>query len=242
MNVSPKIFSPVESKRTFEEISSNIKTLIFQGVLNPGDKLPSETELARQFNVGRQTVREALRILELSGFITIQKGFKGGPVIKDTILNRISSLFLDAFQMEKVSLEDLTLARFKIENLIIQEAINNAGEEDFEALRKNMDSARMKIEDNIIATDENIEFHSLLAKASHNQVFTIVADSILALLRELLSRLPPDIEISKHALIEHEKIFHAIKNKSREEAKSLLEEHLFEVRDRLRILPSPELL
>ena len=56
------LFTPIESKRTFEEISSKVKTLIFDGTLKPGDKLPSELELAKQFGVGRQSVREALRL------------------------------------------------------------------------------------------------------------------------------------------------------------------------------------
>ena len=85
MNVKKELFSPIKSKRTFEEVSGKIKTLIFDGVLKPGDRLPSEIELARQFMVSRQTIREALRILELSGFIKVQKGGSGGPLIKDTI-------------------------------------------------------------------------------------------------------------------------------------------------------------
>ena len=164
MNVNSQIFSPIESKRTFEEISSNIKKLIFKGVLKPGDKLPPETELAKQFNVGRQTIREALRILELSGFITIQKGARGGPVIKDTILNHISSLYLDAFQMESISIEDLTFARLKIENVILEEAIDNARQEDIEALRRNIERAWQKIKAGILATDENIEFTACLQR------------------------------------------------------------------------------
>jgi len=67
MNAQKAIFTPIKSKRAFEEVSSRIKELIFEGVLKPGDKVSSEGELAKQFNVGRQTVREALRILELSG-------------------------------------------------------------------------------------------------------------------------------------------------------------------------------
>lgn len=73
MGVVRAIFTPVKSKRTFEEVSSKIKNLIFDGTLKPGDRLPSESELAVQFGVGRQTLREALRILELSGFIFMRK-------------------------------------------------------------------------------------------------------------------------------------------------------------------------
>ena len=75
------IFVPVRSKRTFEDVSSQIKKLILEGVLQPGDKLPPEGTLSGQLNVGRQTVREALRILELSGFISVQKGFGGSAMM-----------------------------------------------------------------------------------------------------------------------------------------------------------------
>ena len=96
MVVDKSLFEPLESKRSFEEISSNIKSLIFSGALKPGDRLPSEIELAKQYKVGRQTMREAFRILELSGLLTVQKGYGGGPIIHDNIMERISDMILDA--------------------------------------------------------------------------------------------------------------------------------------------------
>ena len=76
-------------------------------------------QLANQFGVGRQTIREALRVLELSGMISIKKGSGGGPVIQNTILNRIQDLFIDAFLTEKIVRDDLTSARCGIELLIL---------------------------------------------------------------------------------------------------------------------------
>jgi DNA-binding GntR family transcriptional regulator len=85
-DASAKItFARIRSRRTFEEVCSEIKKLIIKGILRPGNKLPSESELARQFGVGRQTIREGLRLLELSGFITIQKGSAGGPIFDKVI-------------------------------------------------------------------------------------------------------------------------------------------------------------
>lgn len=231
------LFNPVKGRRTFEEVSSEIKKLVIQGVLKPGDKLPPEIELAHQFNVGRQTVREALRILELSGFISIQTGFGGGPVIKDTILSRISSLFLDAFQMEKVTIEELTVARFKIEEIVLNDVIDFADDQDIQALQENVEKARDKIGRKIMATDDNIEFHNLLAKASKNHVFVIVAGSILALLEDLLCRLTPDLEVSKKALKSHEDILKAIIAKDRAAAVESLKEHLLNVQRLLKSLP-----
>lgn len=236
MGKSKILFNPILSKRTFEEVSYEIKRLIFQKILKPGDRLPPESELASQFHVGRQTVREALRILELSGFITVQQGFGGGPIISDTIVNRISHLFLDALQMESVGIEELTVARYKIEKVVLWDVLDSINEEDIHALRKNLMAARERISQGVLATDINLEFHMLLSKASKNQVFDIVVRAILELLRELLSRLPPDLGVSKAAVDAHESILSAIITRRKDEAEALLAGHLEEVKRRIKSL------
>jgi len=230
LNVDKTLFTPVENRRTFEEVSSKIKALVFEGVLKPGDKLPSEAELAKQFHVGRQTIREALRILELSGFIAIQKGFNGGPIIKDTILANITNLLLDAFQMEKISIDDFTAARLMVEKGILNDVIDNAEEQDVAALQGNLEKAKALIAKNELATDLNFEFHALLARASRNAVFMILERAINAIHRNLRSRRTPDFEISANAVLAHEKILDAFIKRDRQTAVHLLEEHILAVR------------
>jgi GntR family transcriptional repressor for pyruvate dehydrogenase complex len=224
------LFTPVENKRTFEEVSSKIKTLVFEGVLKPGDRLPSEAELAKQFNVGRQTVREALRILELSGFIRVQKGFGGGPIIKDTILANIANLLLDAFQMEKISVDEFTAARLMVEKGILNYAIDNSDGQDVKALQENLSKAKDLIANRELATDVNFEFHTLLSGASKNTVFMILERAINAIHRNLRSRRAADFETSKNAVQAHEKILDAFIKKDRERAIDLLEQHILAVR------------
>jgi len=243
------VFTPIKSPRTFEEVSNQIKKLIFDGVFKPGDKLPSEIEIAQQFNVGRQSIREAMRILELSGFITIQKGGGGGAIIKDTISSTISELFLDAFQMEKITIEELTIARFEIEKIVLKYAIENADESDIESLQKNIRETREKIENNILAVDENIRFHKLLAKASKNHLFVIVVEAVTTAIRHFLSGLGPASESSdsekwynenmmnsKNTLAYHEDILNAVIEKKLDVAIDILENHLLEVKGRLQPL------
>jgi len=227
------LFSPINSRRAFEQVSMNIKDLIFQGVLKPGDKLPSETHLASQFNVGRQTIREALRLLELSGFIVIHKGGAGGPIIADTVINKISDLFLDAFRMRNITMDELTVARFEIEKVILNYVVKNATPSDFEALRENVDIAKSKIDNDLLATEENIQFHRLLAKASKNHVFVITLEAIMALVGDFLSHIGPNVETSGNVVRYHAAILEAIEEKDRELALQLLEQHILEVRDRL---------
>jgi len=233
-SVSKISFSPIKSQRTFEEISSEIKRLIFKGILSPGDKLPSEIELARQFNVGRQTVREALRILELSGFITIQKGSAGGPIIENTIFNSISNSFLDAFLMKRITPEELTVARLETEKAMLRYVINNADESDIESLQDNILQARKHAKANIQPFRDNIEFHRLLAKASKNQIFVIMVESMMAIVADFLSRVVPEMEASKRVTATHEDILNAIASRDHENAIALLETHILEVGNRFK--------
>jgi len=235
MNHPETLFKPIKTKRTFEEISGKIKELIFKGVLKPGDRLPSEVELGRQFNVGRQSIREALRVLELSGFITIQKGGNGGPIISDTISDAISKSFLDAIQMQSITLGELTVARFEIEKVVLNYAINNADNSDIKRLQENVLKAKRKIESKTQAFSENVEFHRLLARASKNHLFVIVVQSIMAVVADFLSRLEPDLGISKEVVQAHEDILNAIIGRKTNEAVSLLENHLVKIEDRLKL-------
>src|SRR5512139_532103 len=113
------LIEPVKNKRTFEGVSDKLKELIFNGTLKPGQQLPSETALAQLFQVGRQSVREALRVLERSGFITVKAGVKGGPIIEDTLHRKMAALFLDASRFNRVSLDDYTSALFAIDSALM---------------------------------------------------------------------------------------------------------------------------
>lgn len=233
MNVDKAMFEPIKSKRTFEEVSSNIKALIIDGVLKPGDKLPSEVELAKQFQVGRPTIREALRILELSGLVSVQKGFGGGPVIKDTILGKISNLIVDAFKMERITVPEFVDARLVIEKAVMNEAIDRAQDDDIETLRENILKAKELIKNNERATDINFEFHSILARASGNHVFMILEHSVNAIHRALRSRTNVALKSSKKAVKAHEEILDALVERDREKAVLLMDEHIKAIGDTL---------
>jgi GntR family transcriptional repressor for pyruvate dehydrogenase complex len=234
MESAVKLFSPVKSKRTFEEVSDSIKELILNGTLKVGDRLPSETELAQQFSVGRQTIREALRLMELSGFITIQRGGGGGSIIKDTMLRRIGDLFADAFRMRSVTLGALTQARLEIERIVLEHVLSNADQADLNLLGENVAEAQRSVDAGRMASDHNFEFHILLARASKNEVFVIVVESIMAVHMELLSRVGADLETSRNVVRAHRELLRAIEDRDRLLALRLLEEHVLDVKRRLK--------
>jgi len=215
--------------------------------MKPGDRLPSESELAERFQVGRQSVREALRILEFSGIISIQRGGRNsGAVVQSALLDTISSLFVDAFSFEEISWDQLTIARLEIEKRVIQYAVNNAGEKDFQALESNIAEAKARVARNEPATEENIRFHQLLARASGNPVFVVVVNVLLTVLRDCLRRLyvklserkdqagkDEGLHRSRIVVTYHEDILQALRDRDHEVAEALMEEHMMDVRHRI---------
>jgi GntR family transcriptional regulator, transcriptional repressor for pyruvate dehydrogenase complex len=227
------VFKSIRVKRNFEEVSDEIKELIFKGALKQGDRLPSENKLSSQFGVGRQTIREALRVLELSGFITIKRGGRGGPVISETITDKMYNLFLDAIKMKVITIDEVTLARLEIEKMILNHVFSAGTEEDFKALQDNIATANKKIEGNNFAFGENTEFHNLLARASHNQMFIIIMETIMAVVSDFLSRLKPSLRESRAIVKDHEEILDAILNKRMAESTILIEKHLLKIQTKL---------
>ena len=75
------MFQPYKGRRAFEDIAAEIKDAILSDRLSIGDRLPSERDLAEQFQVGRVTIREAFRTLETMGLIQVKKGSRGGAFV-----------------------------------------------------------------------------------------------------------------------------------------------------------------
>lgn len=225
------LIEPVKNKRTFEEVSDKLKELIFNGTLKPGQRLPSEHALAQLFQVGRQSVREALRVLELSGFITVRAGVKGGAVIEGTMLSKMAGLFLDTFKLHKVSPEDCITARKAIEVSVLDFVLKNADESDIKSLRDNIMKAKAKLRANNFAYEENIDFHKILARASKNYTFCIVMEAIMAVFADFKSRdATVTREQSKIIIKGHEALVDAIVAKKKKLAIELLEKDLANAR------------
>jgi GntR family transcriptional regulator, transcriptional repressor for pyruvate dehydrogenase complex len=221
------LIGPVKNKRTFEGVSDQLKELIFNGTLKPGQQLPSEHTLAKLFHVGRQSVREALRVLELSGFITIRAGVKGGAVIEGTMLSKIGGLFLDTFKLHKVSLEDCMAARKAIEASVLDRVLKNADQSDIQSLRDNVRRAKTKLHESGSAYEENIDFHKILARVSKNYTFCIVMESIMAVFSDFKSRAAAVSAAQSKNMIEgHEAIIEAVVAKKKKLAIELLQKDL----------------
>jgi DNA-binding FadR family transcriptional regulator len=192
MVMSPN-FAPIKSRRLFEDICTQIRAQLEAGILQPGDKLPAERQLAAQFQVSRAAVREALITLENAGIVELQKGAKGGAFILDGREHGVTSSITDMMILGRVTLEHLTEARIMIQDAIIHLACERATEQDFEALEKNIDALAKLCEteegnnpENKDRLELNTQFYRTLASAAHNSILSMIVDSLMQVQRAFM--------------------------------------------------------
>jgi DNA-binding FadR family transcriptional regulator len=179
-------FQAIKRRRLSDEVSAQIQVRIASGELRSGDKLPPERELAQSLGVSRGAVREALRTLERTGLVSLQAGARGGAFIGQGNPGLIGDSFRNLYQLGSVSLDDLTEARQWLEQTVVRIVAKRATQKDLAALEANVDAAERlfkarRYDDKI---DVHIDFHNLLARATHNSVMIMLMGALMELMRD----------------------------------------------------------
>ncbi len=230
------MFKNVKGKRVFERVVDEIKGAIESDRLKPGDKLPPELELARVLGVSRVTVREALRILELSGLILIKQGTKGGAFIQQANgPQRLKECLSDHLKLGNITIDQLAEARYWIESIVIDIVWQKARKKDLHMLRESVQNAeeffRRGEEDK--KTDENWNFHVLLVNISGNYILIDTLRSIIELMRYMMLKITTDRKISENAIKAHKQIVDLLEAGDLEKAKQVNRIHIQDLNNRL---------
>ncbi len=219
-----------DKKTTYEKVESLLRSQILSGELKPGDRLPSERELASLLNVSRASIREAIKILAAKGLVEVRHG--RGIFIKlnddpDLILSKIDDLHLD-----EGFLKEIFEFRVAIESMAVEWIVKRASDEDLALLRKHIEETKeiIKSKDKgilLALSESDFKFHHLLAKASNNRVLSIILNSLV---KDIYSMTRvKTLKIKGRAiksLEEHERIVEALEKRNLEEAKKAIEEHI----------------
>jgi len=165
---------PVRTIRVFERVCEQIRQQIDAGLLKPGDKLPPERELAREFNVSRPAVREALRALESIGVVSLYKGVTGGAFIRnqDHVARLAQSLTeaLDSQMREGMVLLD---AYRELLTTVVMLAAQRASATEVEAIE-----AAIRAAEGSDNTDSGRQVWSAIATASNSPVLALLLDTL----------------------------------------------------------------
>lgn len=176
------MFQKAKQNRIFQDVVNQIEDAIVQGKLQSGSKLPAERELVELFQTSRGTLREALRVLEQKGLITIKTGVKGGAMINDLTTDQVSQSLDLLIRYQKVSLRDLAEFREGVEGIVAGLAAERAREEDIRYLKELLAEAKAHLDagfsgwDDFIAVDNRL--HMALADIAGNPIYESVLRTI----------------------------------------------------------------
>ena len=235
---------PVSRINISDQIAEQIKNMIIDGTLKGGDQIPTEQELARNFNVSRASVREALKALESMGLLNRSRE---GTFVCDSDINMLSDPLIYKIALKGVELGDLIEVRKLLEIPSAGLAAEYATEEDLVKIENSVYDLDMLIKnpDRVNYSkelQEGIDFHTAVALASQN----VILYEIITALRHL--QILSNLEVLRSPGIlsrtyqYHKNIFYAIKDRNAELAQQIMLEHINDVGDQLKKLGVFDLL
>lgn len=231
-------FQKIEPERIASTIRRQIESLILRGILRPGERLPSERDLAARMEVSRPSLREALGELEELGLIETRPG--AGAYVADVLGSAFAPPLVRLFSTHPEALYDYLAFRRDLEGLAAERAAQNASDTDLKvitAVFEKMEAAHQKRSPKEEAALD-AEFHMAIIEASHNVVMLHMMRSMFGLLREGVfynrSTLFKHRTTRRDLLNQHRAIHEALMARDPEGARAAVEAHLQFIEDEMK--------
>ncbi|MCH2270187.1 MAG: FadR family transcriptional regulator [SAR324 cluster bacterium] len=223
------LLKAVRSQRRFKQVAEQISKLIKKGKLKPGARLPPERELAKQLEVSRPTVREAMIALEISGLVEVRVG--SGIYVLETekknlkLSNKIKDIGPGPLELIE--------ARKEIEG---NNAALAAQRIDAKCLEQLEQAIENMVQDNLVGADGDREFHLLVAKATGNSVLETLTTYLWdqqqnSPMWTKLLELMQEKKLHTTILDDHQSLLDSFRQKNSKEAQAIMRNHLNHARD-----------
>lgn len=219
----------IRSTRVYEGVVAQLQLLVTGGELQPGDKLPSERELCRMFQVGRSSVRDAVRHLQTLGIVRSRHG--GGTVVQDLSPEAIVTPLATMLTRRRGLVQELMDVRAIVEPPLAQRAALNASRDDLLRLRAIVLRQEGHLRAGELSIDEDAEFHAIIARVAGNRVMLSVLDVLMNLLAETRSRALQGRGRSVRSASAHRKILRALERRDPAAAEDAMRAHIAGIRE-----------
>ena len=231
-------FHPIQSftrKRLSDVVSDQIKRLISDGALMPGDRLPAERDLATQLGVSRPSLREALIRLEADGYI--ETSGRGGFTVVDVTAPIISKPLAELLLQNPRTSADILELRQGLESIATVYAAERATAADLKKIRNAFEELKTcsLSDDRTNLPELDAAFHLAIADATHNVALAHVIHGIHTLIREGMRQyhrlIDYDDAKERQLLTQHQAIFDAVMARDAQKARKAAERHLTFIRE-----------
>ena len=233
----------IKRQKLADTVTDRLLAMIREGELELGSKLPAERDLAARFGISRASLRDAIRHLELLGYLTVRQG--GGTVVRMPDSLTLTQPFQHVLSSHSYLATDLVRFRFLLEPEVAALAAEQCTEENALQLRASLQTQDQLVEERKQLASEDLRFHRIIAQCAGNVTVLHVLDTLQALLHDLRMRLLTGDQPCL-TLRQHEDITNAIVDHDAEAAKISMTEHLEAVMNSVReedeTLPFPSTL
>jgi len=220
-------FQRIDKSRRFLQVSKQLRQSIFKGDYLPGQRLPNERMLAEIFGVSRIIIREAVWDLKRSGLVEIKRGAHGGAFVQKMRHDAVTAVMRDVLGLTNVRPADIMEVRLVIEPAVAALAAQKATETDLEEMHTYLEVVPKKQTDEYVRWQ--IGFHRLVAKASQNPLFGLLANIFLDFSEDMVLSLRQKDRLY-HDTKAHPAIWETLAHRDAEAARRLFYSHLLEIK------------
>lgn len=230
-------YQRVRQPKISDVIVSQIEEMILEGTFKPGQKLPAERELAKQFDVSRPSLREAMQKLVAKGLLVSRQG--GGNFVSEDLGGSFTDPLLELFKTHPEAQYDLLEFRHALEGVTAYYAAMRRTAADKEAIQASYDTLQRHYENSQFDQEvkADVDFHLTIAAATHNMVLLHMMRALLSLLRqhigENLESIYPQPNHRQKIHDQHYKLMQAVFSGEAEKAQQAAHDHLTYVEEAL---------
>lgn len=214
----------VRRTRLFEGVVAQMRALIRDGRLSPGQKLPSERELAERFQVSRASLREAIRALEMEGLVVIRPG--AGTFVSEEGFDAAMDVLANRLLAEREELADVMELRLVLEPQITALAAQRATPADFDRLEAILQDQAEQIQRGETGVVADTAFHSAVAAASHNRALERLSITLVEILAPVRDESLQTTERSYWSMESHRIVLEAIRAGDADVARQAMIDHI----------------
>jgi GntR family transcriptional repressor for pyruvate dehydrogenase complex len=232
MTTEKKMPGKIRRKRLTDDIIDQLVSMIRDGHLKTGDRLPAEPELMERFGVGRSSLREAIGALSLTGVLSVSPG-RGTHVVATSheFLARPLKWGLSAAWQDKI--QEIIEARTALEQSIAAFAAERATDADIAALRAQHEQLHKDKMGGKKIINADFGFHKTLAAACHNSILERFFEELQLQIKSWMEQKAVVTGAYDHVFDEHAAILAAIERRSPADARAAVHEHLKHAGDHL---------
>lgn len=221
----------IKKQKLADVVADKLFEMFREGELRQGQKLPAERDLSLRFGVSRASLRDAIRQLELLGYLEVRQG--DGTFVRSPDGRTLTRPFRSLLSSQPHLANDLIEFRLLLEPEVAAFAAKHCTEEDAAQLRGSLTKQHQLVQEGKRLAAEDVRFHHLIAQCSKNVTVLQVLDTLQALLDDLRARLLTGDQ-PRLALLQHGSIADAIIRHDADAARAYMTEHLEAVMNSVR--------